>query len=53
MINNRKARRDAAKGKGVTAPTTRTRREITMEERAKRNHKYAIAKASRKANRGK
>ena len=48
MINNRKARRDAAKGKGVTT----TKRDITPEERARRNHKNAIAKQSRKKNRG-
>lgn len=53
MINNRKARRDAAKGKGVTKPVTNTKRDITPEERARRNRKNAVAKASRKANRGK
>lgn len=53
VVNNRKARRDAAKGKGVTKPVTVTKREITPEERARRNHKNVIAKASRKANRGK
>lgn len=52
MINNRKARRDAAKGKGVTTPVTATKKEITPEERGKRNRKNAIAKQSRKNNRG-
>ena len=52
MINNRKARRDAAKGKGVTTPVTTTKRDISPEERARRNHKNAIAKQSRKKNRG-
>ena len=54
MINNRKARRDAAKGKGkgVEKPVTTTKRDISPEERARRNHKNAIAKQSRKKNRG-
>ena len=52
MINNRKARRDAAKGKGVTTPATTTRKEITPEERGRRNRKNAVAKQSRKNNRG-
>lgn len=52
MINNRKARRDAAKGKGANTPAVATMREITPEERAKRNRKNAVAKQSRKNNRG-
>lgn len=52
MINNRKARRDAAKGKGVTTPATTAKKEITPEEKAKRNRKNAVAKQSRKNNRG-